>query len=60
MPMHLVLDMGGAILLLASPWLFGFADRIVWPHVTVGLMEVLVAAITFRQPAYSDASPNSL
>lgn len=47
-PVHLVLDVGGGILLLASPWLFGFSEGIAWPHVTVGLMEVAVAVLTRR------------
>lgn len=51
MPVHLVLDFGGGVLLAASPWLFGFADLIVWPHVAVGLMEILVAAFTYRSPS---------
>jgi hypothetical protein len=53
MPMHLVLDIGGGIVLAASPWLFGFADLIVWPHVLVGLMEIIVSVLTRRQPARS-------
>jgi hypothetical protein len=28
------------VFLLASPWLFGFADRIAWPHVLFGLIEI--------------------
>ncbi|GAB1584110.1 MULTISPECIES: SPW repeat protein [Phyllobacteriaceae] len=49
MRLHLVLDFGGGILLLASPWLFGFADRLIWPHVTVGAMEIVVACLTYRR-----------
>ncbi len=51
MPFHLGLDIGGGILLAASPWLFGFSDLIVWPHVAVELMEILVAACTYRDPS---------
>lgn len=50
MPAHLVLDFAGGVLLLISPWLFGFADQIIWPHVTVGLLEIVVAACTYRTP----------
>jgi hypothetical protein len=49
MPIHLGLDIGGGILLAASPWLFGFADVIVWPHLVVGIMEIGVAACTRRR-----------
>lgn len=47
--MHLMLDMGGGIMLLASPWLFGFSDRVIWPHVVVGLMEIVVPMLTENQ-----------
>ncbi len=40
MPVHLGLDFASGLLLLASPWLFGFADRIAWPHVLFGLLEI--------------------
>ena len=55
MPVHLGLDIGGGLLLLASPWLFGFTDVIVWPHVLVGLIEIGTASITRRRPAPAPA-----
>jgi hypothetical protein len=48
MRMHLLLDMGSGMLLAASPWLFGFADRVNSPHVIFGVMEIVVAAWTQR------------
>jgi hypothetical protein len=48
MPMHIALDIGGGILLALSPWLFGFAELIVWPHLLVGLMEIVIATLTVR------------
>ncbi len=53
MPVHLGLDIASGLLLAASPWLFGFADRIWWPHVAVGVAEVLIAALTQRH-SYAD------
>ena len=50
MPVHLGLDIASGLLLLASPWLFGFADRVWLPHVVVGIAEVGVAALTRRHP----------
>ncbi len=47
---HLTLDAVSAVFLAASPWLLGFAERIVAPHVAVGLMELGVAASTEREP----------
>ena len=47
---HLAVDLAGGLLLAVSPWLFGFADLIWWPHLLIGLMEIVVAAITERRP----------
>jgi hypothetical protein len=46
MELHLGVDAAGGLLLLASPWLFGFADRVYWPHVIFGIAEVGVALMT--------------
>lgn len=46
MPAHLGVDMLGGVLLLASPWLFGFAGTVKWPHVILGLIEIGTAAMT--------------
>lgn len=48
MPMHLMLDMGNGLLLLLSPWIFGFSDVIIWPHVLIGAMEIVIPALTER------------
>lgn len=45
---HLGVDALSGILLAASPWLFGFADLIWWPHLLVGLTEIAVVAMTKR------------
>ena len=53
-PAHLVLDAASGVLVAASPWLFGFADRgpRYWlPHVLVGTTEVLAAATTRTEPS---------
>ena len=51
MPAHLGMDAVLGLVLIASPWLFGFADVIWWPHVLVGLIEVGTAAMTERHPS---------
>lgn len=48
LPVHLGVDVASGLLLAASPWLFGFADRIWWPHLLVGLMEIVVPLLTRR------------
>ncbi|HEU0301205.1 MAG TPA: SPW repeat protein [Longimicrobium sp.] len=52
MPVHLLLDAVGGLLLAVSPWLFGF-DTLVWtPHVALGLAQVAIAAVTNTVPGY--------
>lgn len=46
MPAHLVVDGLGGAALAASPFLFGFADRVLWPHVLFGLFAVVASLIT--------------
>lgn len=48
---HLGMDMVSGALLAVSPWLFGFAGLIWWPHLLVGLMEIVVPMLTRRTPA---------
>jgi hypothetical protein len=45
---HLGVDVASGVLLAASPWLFGFADLIWWPHLLVGLMEIVVVLMARR------------
>ncbi len=51
MPVHLGLDAASGVFLAVSPWLFGFADAIWWPHVIFGLLEVGAALMTQTTPA---------
>ena len=50
MPMHLAGDIAAGVLLAASPWLFGFADQVYWPHVIVGLAEIGAGLMTRTTP----------
>lgn len=50
MPMHLILDGLGGLMLAASPFLFGFADRVFWPHVLFGLFSFAACFITRFEP----------
>ena len=46
MRIHLWLDGLSGAFLAASPWLFGFADEVFWPHLLLGLAEIAAAACT--------------
>jgi hypothetical protein len=50
MPTHLMLDLGGGVLLAISPWLFGFSDYVWQPHLIVGLLEIGTSLMTRRVP----------
>ncbi len=51
MPLHLIVDGVGGAFLAASPFLFGFADRVFWPHLSFGLFSVVASLITRTEPA---------
>lgn len=54
MPVHLGLDILSGLLLAASPWLFGFAGQILWPHVAIGIFEIVAALMTGTVPVIND------
>jgi hypothetical protein len=56
MPLHLILDGLGGIVLAASPFLFGFADRVLWPHLLFGLFSVAACFVTRLEPMLSTGS----
>ncbi|HUP12328.1 MAG TPA: SPW repeat protein [Niastella sp.] len=43
---HLTIDVLNGVFLAASPWMFGFNDRVYLPHLIIGLMELLVVVLT--------------
>jgi hypothetical protein len=50
---HLMADYGIGVLLIVSPWLFGFSDRPnnVWiPHLIVGVIVFLTTSMTNPNP----------
>lgn len=49
---HLALDCLSGVLLIASPWLFGFADQVYVPHLLFGLFEIAVASMTEKLPMW--------
>jgi hypothetical protein len=62
MPVHLLLDVAAGVLLAVSPWLFGFADRVFWPHLVVGVLEIGAGLMTRTRPetvAVAAGSPHA-
>ncbi|WP_207512894.1 SPW repeat domain-containing protein [Longitalea luteola] len=47
---HLLLDTIVSLLLIASPWLFGFKDYIWEPHVILGSIGLVIVFISKREP----------
>lgn len=56
MKTHLILDILGGVLLAVSPWLFGFADELIWPFVILGVFEIGAGLLTSKRPAF-EANP---
>ena len=50
MRVHLALDAISGGFLAVSPWLFGFADYVLWPHVILGVIELVAANTTQTEP----------
>jgi hypothetical protein len=51
-PHHLLLDALLGVLLAVSPWLLGFDTRAWIPHVVLGAVVIVAAAITDTVPGY--------
>ncbi|MHC2017773.1 SPW repeat domain-containing protein [Methylobacterium sp. CM6247] len=58
MSVHLGVDIASGLLLAISPWLFGFADRVSWPHLILGIAEVGAALMTQTCPHNVDLKQN--
>lgn len=50
MPTLLRLDIIAGIFLIVSPWIFGFAGRIMWPHIIFGIFEIGAGLMTKKTP----------
>jgi len=49
-PMHCFIDVVGASFLLASPWVYGFADRVFWPQLLMGGIVFFLGVFTRTSP----------
>jgi hypothetical protein len=50
MPTHLWLDALSGAFLAASPWIFGFSDRVYLPHLLLGIFEIAASLVTQTTP----------
>lgn len=50
MPAHLVLDIVTGLVLVTSPWLFGFSQSAWIPHMIIGLVATIGSVTTRAQP----------
>jgi len=46
MNVHLILDILSGLFMIASPWIFGFADELWMPQVAIGCLEIFAALMT--------------
>lgn len=47
---HLTIDVLAGALLAVSPWLFGFATEVFWPHLILGLWSATAASLSRSTP----------
>jgi len=47
---HLTVDIASGILLAASPFLFDFEQRVLWPHLILGILEIGAGLMTSTTP----------
>lgn len=52
---NLFLDVCCGFILATSPWIFHFEDIVYIPHVFLGIIQILLAANTNRDPRFSKA-----
>jgi hypothetical protein len=58
MKTHLGLDMASGLLLVFSPWIFGFNNYVLVPHLVLGLLELSVVLMTDPLP-YRNTNTNA-
>ena len=55
MKAHLGIDLVAGLLLIAAPWLFDFADEVIWPFVIIGVLEVGASLLTEKHSSTETA-----
>lgn len=57
MKMHLFLDVVTGSFLLASPFVYGFSDRLFWPQVVLGAILCIMGIFTQKSPFLTGYHP---
>jgi hypothetical protein len=52
MQLHLIIDMFAGILMLVSPWIYGFYHVVFLPHLLLGMMSFFAGLLTRHSPLY--------
>ena len=55
MKVHLGIDLMAGVLLIAAPWLLGFADEAIWLFIILGVVEIGASLMTQKHPSYEKA-----
>jgi len=50
MKAHLLLDTISGVLLITGPWIFHFTDKIFWPHILTGCLEIIIVVLSSTHP----------
>jgi hypothetical protein len=50
---HLWIDGIAGVVLIFSPWIFGFREMVLWPHVILGIIEVGTVLMTETRHRYT-------
>jgi hypothetical protein len=52
MKFHLTLDIFVGLMLIISPWMFGFAGDVFMPHITFGILQIVIVAFSSTTRAH--------
>jgi hypothetical protein len=50
---HLAMDFVGGAILAVSPWVFGFSEFVFWPHLILGVFEIMASLMTDPRVSYN-------
>jgi hypothetical protein len=56
MQLHLIIDMVVGVILIISPWVYGFYHFVYLPHLLLGLLSLTAGILTVHSPLYGRES----